>query len=255
MPQLDLDVTDGIATITLNNPSALNAWTQQMQRDMASTLDRLDADPDVEGIVLTGAGDRAFCAGQDLKEVSAFTEDDVEEWLATFQRVYDAVLSNSKPVIAALNGVTAGSGYQLALLCDVRVAHSGVRIGQPEVRSGIPSITGMYLTWQSVGHSKTAEMMLTGRLLDAEEAHRLGMIAELCAADEVLPRSIALAGEMAALPKQAFAKTKQRIRATLMPGLLEAFDAALAIDQEVYEDGEPQRTADDFVAKRGDRGQ
>lgn len=255
MPQLDLDVTDGIATITLNNPSALNAWTQQMQRDMASTLDRLDADPDVEGIVLTGAGERAFCAGQDLKEVSEFTENDVEEWLATFQRVYDAVLSNSKPVIAALNGVTAGSGYQLALLCDVRVAHSGVRIGQPEVRSGIPSITGMYLTWQSVGHSKTAEMMLTGRLLDAEEAHRLGMIAELCAADEVLPRSIALASEMAALPKQAFAKTKQRIRATLMPGLLEAFEAALTIDQEVYEDGEPQRTADDFVTKKGSRAQ
>ncbi len=255
MPQLDLSITEGIATITLNNPAALNAWTQQMQRDMASTLDRLDADPEVEGIVITGAGERAFCAGQDLKEVSAFTEDDVEEWLATFQRVYDAVLSNSKPVIAALNGVTAGSGYQLALLCDLRIAHEGVRIGQPEVRSGIPSITGMYLTWQSVGHSKTAEMMLTGRLLEAEEAHRLGMIAELCEADEVLPRSVALASELAALPKQAFAKTKQRIRATLMPGLAEAFDAALRIDQEVYEDGEPQRTAGDFVAKKGARGQ
>ncbi|MGI6879814.1 enoyl-CoA hydratase/isomerase family protein [Microbacterium sp. gxy059] len=251
MPTLDLAVRDRIAIITLNNPAALNAWTQDMQDDMAAKLDELDRSPDVDGIVLTGEGDRAFCAGQDLKEVASFTENHVEEWLDRFRRVYDAVLSNSKPVIAALNGVTAGSGYQLALLCDLRIAHAGVRIGQPEVRSGIPSITGMYLTWQSVGLSKTAEMMLTGRLLEAQEAADLGMIAEILPQDEVLPRSIALAKELAALPKHAFSLTKQRIRATLMPGLEDAFAAALDADKQAYGDGEPQRTADDFVSKKG----
>lgn len=251
MPTLDLAVRDRIAIITLNNPAALNAWTQDMQDDMAAKLDELDRSPGVDGIVLTGEGDRAFCAGQDLKEVASFTENHVEEWLDRFRRVYDAVLSNSKPVIAALNGVTAGSGYQLALLCDLRIAHAGVRIGQPEVRSGIPSITGMYLTWQSVGHSKTAEMMLTGRLLEAQEAADLGMIAEIVPQGEVLTRSVALARELAALPKHAFSLTKQRIRATLMPGLEDAFAAALDADKQAYGDGEPQRTADDFVSKKG----
>ncbi|WP_309082287.1 enoyl-CoA hydratase/isomerase family protein [Zhihengliuella sp.] len=251
MPSLDVTITDRIATLTLNNPAALNAWTQDMQRQMAASLTELDADPDVDAVILTGQGDRAFCAGQDLKEVAGFTEDSVEEWLDIFRRVYDAVLSCSKPVIAALNGVTAGSGYQLALLCDLRIAHPGVRIGQPEVKSGIPSITGLYLTWQSLGHSKTTEMMLTGRLLDADEAQRLGLIAELHPAEDVLPRSIELAKELAALPKHAFSSTKKRIRATLMPGLEEAFAAALEIDQEAYGDGEPQRTAGDFVSRKG----
>lgn len=253
MATTDVHVTDGIGIITLNNPQALNAWTQEMQRDVAKSLNMLDADPEVKGIIITGEGERAFCAGQDLNEVSHFSEDHVKEWLDTFYEVYDAVLSNSKPVIAALNGVTAGSGYQLALLCDLRIAHPGVRIGQPEVKSGIPSITGMYLTWQSLGHSKTAEMMLTGRLLDAEEAHHAGLIAEVVPAEEVLSRSIALATELSELPAQAFAMTKQRIRATLMPGLKEAFDAALEIDKQAYGDGEPQRTASEFVAKKAAR--
>lgn len=251
MAKLDVVKTAGIAILTINNPTAMNAWTQAMQRDMIVKLGELDADPEVGAIVLTGAGDRAFCAGQDLKEVAKFTGADVEEWLDTFMAVYDAVLSNSKPVIAALNGVTAGSGYQLSLLCDVRIAHPGVRIGQPEVKSGIPSITGMYLTWQAVGYSKTAEMMLTGELLTAEEAARLGMIAEVVPQAEVLSRSIELAQTMAQLPQQAFALTKQRVRATLMPGLQEAFAAALEADKQAYGDGEPQRTAHHFVTKAG----
>ncbi|WP_026818998.1 enoyl-CoA hydratase/isomerase family protein [Arthrobacter castelli] len=251
MPQLNVNVNEGIGIITLNNPQALNAWTQQMQRNMATSLNDLDVDPEVKGIIITGQGDRAFCAGQDLNEVSEFTEDSVDEWLDIFYQVYDAVLSNSKPIIAALNGVTAGSGYQLALLCDLRIGHSGVRIGQPEVKSGIPSITGMYLTWQSLGHSKTAEMMLTGRLLDAAEAKQAGLLAEVVPAEQVLARSIELAKELAALPKQAFALTKQRVRATLLPGLKEAFAAAVEIDKQAYGDGEPQRSANDFVAKKG----
>lgn len=250
MAQLDIAKNDGIAILTINNPTAMNAWTQAMQRDMKVKLDALDRDPEVAAIVLTGAGDRAFCAGQDLNEVADFTPSDVEEWLDTFYEVYDAVLSNSKPVIAALNGVTAGSGYQLSLLCDVRIAHPGVRIGQPEVKSGIPSITGMYLTWQSVGYSKTAEMMLTGELLTAEAAAALGMIAEVVPEDEVLSRSVELARSLASLPKQAFALTKQRVRATLMPGLTEAFAAALEADKQAYGDGEPQRTATSFVSKK-----
>jgi enoyl-CoA hydratase/carnithine racemase len=194
MAHVDVDNIDGCGVVTLNNPKALNAWSQAMQRRVADLVETLDDDPDVKGIVLTGAGDRAFCAGQDLNELSEFTTSNVEDWLDSFYRVYNTILATSKPVVAALNGVTAGSGYQLSLVCDLRIAHPGVKIGQPEVRSGIPSVTGMYLTWQSLGHSKTTELMLTGRMMDADEAHRLGLIAEICPKEDVLSRSVAVVG-------------------------------------------------------------
>lgn len=250
MARLDTTTIEEIGVITLHNPPALNAWTQEMQRSMITALAGFESDPQVRAIVITGEGDRAFCAGQDLNEVASFTEENVEEWLDIFRQVYDAVLSTTKPVIAALNGVTAGSGYQLALLCDLRIAHPEVKIGQPEVRSGIPSITGMYLTWQSLGYSKTAELMLTGQLLEAHEAHRLGLITEITSQEDVFSRSLQVASELAKLPRQAFRHTKRRVRATLMPGLEEAFEAALEIDRQAYSDGEPQQSANTFIASK-----
>ncbi|MFC7405772.1 enoyl-CoA hydratase/isomerase family protein [Georgenia alba] len=241
---------NGCGVVTLDNPDALNAWTQAMQRTVAQTVRDLDANPDVRSIVITGAGDRAFCSGQDLNELTEFTSENVEDWLDGFAQVYDAVLGASTPVVAALNGVAAGSGYQLALVCDLRVAHDGVRIGQPEVKSGIPSITGMYLTWQSLGHAKTAELMLTGRLMDAAEAHRLGLIAEICAPERVLERAIERAGELASQPAHAFTMTKRYLHSMLRPGLQDAFAAALDIDKAAYSAGEPQDTAGRFLSQR-----
>lgn len=253
MGQVDLEITNGCAVVTLNNPKALNAWSRHMQQRVAKLMDELDTDDRVKGIVLTGSGDRAFCSGQDLNELETFTTDNVEGWLDNFYRVYNAVLGTSKPVVAALNGVTAGSGYQLALLCDLRIAHPAIRIGQPEVKSGIPSITGMYLTWQSLGHSKTTELMLTGRLMEAEEAHGLGLITELQPESDVLPRSVQLVEELSQLPKEAFRLTKQRVHATLLPGLQEAFAAALDTDKKAYNDGEPQATAGEFLSRNASK--
>lgn len=252
MGQVHLDVVDGCGIISLDTPESLNAWSQEMQRQVAEGARGFDADPNVSGIVITGKGDRAFCAGQDLKEVAGFTEESVPGWLDGFADLYDALLSTSKPIVAALNGVAAGSGYQLALVCDIRVAHPGVKIGQPEVKSGIPSITGMYLTWQSLGHSKTTELMLSGRLMEAEEARELGLIAEICPQDEVLSRSMAIARELSEQPKLAFEMTKRHVHTMLKPGLDDAFHAALEIDKQAYGGGEPQNTADQFLSRTKD---
>lgn len=249
MGRVHLETIDGCGIVTLDNPESLNAWDQAMQRVVVDAMRSYDADPEVSAIIITGSGERAFCSGQDLKELAGFTTDDVEEWLDGFRQVYDAILSTSKPVVAALNGVAAGSGYQLALVCDLRVAHAEVRIGQPEVKSGIPSITGMYLTWQSLGHSKTAELMLTGRLMDADEACRLGLIAELCPQEQVLARGVERAAELAKQPSGAFQMTKAHLHAMLKPGLEAAFAAALEIDREAYRTGEPQTTADQFLSR------
>jgi enoyl-CoA hydratase/carnithine racemase len=239
--------SDGAGVITLNRPESLNAWDMAMQRDVRQAILSLTEDPGTELIVVTGAGPKAFCAGQDLKESAEFAPDQVDTWLRGFAELYDAALSSPKPVIAALNGVAAGSGYQFAMTCDLRIAHPGVRIGQPEVSSGIPSVTGLFLTWQSLGHSRTTELMLSGRLMEAEEAHRIGLIHALVPAEALMAEAIAAGRRLAAQPRVAFAQTKRRIRDYLWSlGLTEAFEAARAIDAEAWSSGEPQAIAHGF---------
>lgn len=250
MSDVLVETRDGVGVITLNRPESLNSWTTAMQAQIAHVIGQFDQDARVESIVITGTGDRAFCAGQDLHETAEFSPENVDAWLGNFKDVYDAILSTAKPVVAALNGVAAGSGYQLALVCDIRVAHRGVRIGQPEVNSGIPSITGHYLTHYSLGHSRAAEMMLSGRLLDADEAHQVGLIHTLVAQEAVLDESLRRAIDLASRPKLAFRLTKKRMRDLLWPGLLEAFEAGASIDREAWASGEPQRTAREFFAAR-----
>jgi enoyl-CoA hydratase/carnithine racemase len=250
MSDVLIEVRDRIGRITINRPASLNSWTTHMQQQIADTVHGFGHDDDVDAVVLTGAGDRAFCAGQDLHETAKFTPDQVDAWLENFKRVYDNILSAPKPVVAALNGVTAGSGYQLALVCDLRIAHPGVRIGQPEVTSGIPSITGHFLTQYSLGHSRTVDMMLSGRLLNADEAHRVGLIHQLVASEDVVATAVAQARSLAERPKLAFRLTKERIRDVLWRGLLDAFDASVEIDRIAWESGEPQQTARDFFAAR-----
>jgi enoyl-CoA hydratase/carnithine racemase len=241
---------DRIGLITLNRPESLNAWTMSMQRDVAATVTAMGEASDVDAVVITGAGDRAFCAGQDLAESRAFTEIDTATWLDGFVRCYSAILGCPKPVIAAINGVAAGSGYQLALVCDIRVAHPQVRIGQPEVSSGIPSIAGLYLTWESLGHSRTVELMLSGRLMFADEAERVGLVHRVVAPADVLPTAIEYGRTLAAQPTLAFRLTKQRVYDVLRPGLVESFAAAAETDRMAWAAGEPQKTAERFFRYR-----
>lgn len=250
MSDVIINVRDRIGCITLNRPEALNAWTLQMREEVTQAVRSFGEDANIKAVVITGAGERAFCAGQDLNETAKFEAENVVPWLDSFKSLFDAILSAPKPVVAALNGVAAGSGYQLAMVCDYRVAHDGVRVGQPEVNSGIPSITGHFLTQYSLGHSRTADMMLSGRLLGAEEAYRVGLVHLLVAPEDVLQVALDRADDLAGRPKLAFQLTKQRIRDVLWPGLLEAFEAGIEIDRKAWASGEPQETARQFFAVR-----
>jgi enoyl-CoA hydratase/carnithine racemase len=251
----DADVLVGhrgpVAVVTLNRPERLNAWTMDMQARAAALLEDLAADQEVPAVVLTGAGDRAFCAGQDLAETAAFTPPDVDRWLRSLRRLYAAVLNFDKPVVAAVNGVAAGSGYQVSLLCDVRVIHPGVTMGQTEVSSGIPSITGLYLTERALGRSRALEMMLTGRLLEAGELCQVGLAHHLVPAAEVVDRAVAMAERLARQPTVAVQATKQRAREQLAPGLWEAFEAAAEYDRRAWASGQPQQTMREFFEARG----
>lgn len=240
----------GIAVLRLNRPKALNALTMELARAIAAALVELDKDADVRGIVLTGAGPRAFCAGVDLREARDIQVAEIEHWFGTVCNVYRQILLTEKPVISALNGVAAGGGFQIALVSDYRVAHAGCRMGQPEINAGIPSIMGSYWMSLHLGWSRNQELSMSGRLMAAEEARELGLVNALVAADEVIETARAVAKSYADKPATAWRRTKARFREIALAGFDDAFRAGVLGQQAAYATGEPQAVIDAFLASR-----
>jgi enoyl-CoA hydratase/carnithine racemase len=240
---------NGIFILTFDRAASRNALSVEMAEAIVATLAEADGDATVRGIVLTGAGDRAFCAGVDLAEAQAVTPDRIEGWFATVCAVYRQIVMTDKPVIAGLNGVAAGAGFQIALAADLRVAHGGVRMGQPEINAGIPSIMGGHWMGLHLGRSVVQDLSLTGRLIEAAEAERLGLINRMVAEGEVVAAACALAAELAAKPGVAWARTKARFREQALEGFDAAFRAAVEGQREAFEKGEPQGIMAGFLGR------
>ncbi|MDE0942705.1 MAG: enoyl-CoA hydratase/isomerase family protein [Alphaproteobacteria bacterium] len=239
-----------IAILRFNRPDNLNAISVALAKGIAATLIDLDNDDSVKGIVLTGAGDRAFCAGVDLGEARHMQVADIEDWFGGACNIYRQILMTNKPVIAAINGIAAGGGFQMALVSDLRVSHSGARMGQPEINAAIPSIMGSYWMSLHLGWSKNQELSMTGRLMEAGEAHDLGLINYMVAADEVVAKACEVAETLAAKPAVAWARTKARFREIALAGFDEAFRAGVLGQQESYAKGEAQAVIEAFLASR-----
>ena len=204
-------IEDGIATLTLNRPERLNAWHTPMRMAVADALDGLNRDPSVGAIILTGAGKRAFSAGQDLAETMAFDSGETaREWFLSWRAFYDSLRNLDKGCVAALNGVAAGSAFQFAMLTDVRVGHPGTRMGQPEIESGIPSVLGPMLMLPRLGLSRTVELTLTGRMMSGEECHRIGLIHHLVDPERVMSKAREVAAALASKPPIAMRLNKRR---------------------------------------------
>lgn len=242
-----------VRRITLNRPEKLNAWNKPMRDQLIAALDAAEEDPSVRAIILTGAGDRAFGAGQDLGESKSFDIERTETWMGEWKSLYSRFRDGSKPIVAALNGVAAGSAFQVALLCDLRVAHEGVRMGQPEINSGIPTVTGNWIIRELIGLGRTIDLTLTGRMLDAEEAFRFGLISRLVPAAQVQDAALELARELAAKPPVAMRLNRQRIAEATQAGFDDAMTAGVRIQCEAYATGEPQAMMEKFIAERARR--
>jgi enoyl-CoA hydratase/carnithine racemase len=239
-----------VGIITLNRPQILNAWNAAMREELTATLAIMEEDAEVRAIILTGAGDRAFGAGQDLNETKTFDPDRAEQWMGEWERLYDRIRSLSKPIIAALNGVAAGSAFQVALLCDIRVGHPGVTMGQPEINSGIASTTGPWIMREHIGLARTIDLTLTGRMMDAEECHRIGVINRLVPQDKVMSESLALAELLASKPPVAMRLDRQRFREMTEEGFRDCLAAGIRIQREAYGSGEPARMMEEFLARK-----
>ncbi len=239
-----------VSIVTLNRPQVLNAWNSAMRDELTVALTAAEEDAEVRAVILTGAGDRAFGAGQDLNETKTFDADRAEEWIGEWERLYDRIRSLSKPIIAALNGVAAGSAFQVALLCDFRVGHPGVTMGQPEINSGIASTTGPWIMREIIGLARTIDLTLTGRMLDAEECYRIGVISRLVPQDKVMSESMTLAELLASKPPVAMRLDRQRFREMTEAGFRDCLAAGIRIQREAYASGEPARMMEQFLARK-----
>ncbi|HEY4297456.1 MAG TPA: enoyl-CoA hydratase/isomerase family protein [Paraburkholderia sp.] len=246
-------VDDGVCIITLNKPEKLNAWDKPMRSLLLDALRQAENDPSIKAIVLTGAGERAFCAGQDLSETKTFDGRGGVEWIGEWDTLYSFIRALTKPFVAALNGVAAGSAFQLSLLTDIRVGHAGVRMGQPEINSGIASTLGPWIMREMLGLSRMIELTLTGRMMNADECHRLGLIHHLVDQADVLPTAIGAARQLAGKPPIAIRLNKARFREVTEPGFRDALAAGVHMQRESYGSGEPARMMEEFFRVRRER--
>ena len=157
-----------VEVITLNRPEVMNAWHMPMRNELLKALGAARKSREVGAIVLTGTGKDAFCAGQDLDEARKFDPARAKLWVEEWRILYEAVRRLDIPVVCALNGLAAGSAFQVALLTDYRIGHDKITMGQPEINSGIVSALGFWILREIVGLSRAIELILTGRMLSAD---------------------------------------------------------------------------------------
>lgn len=180
-------VENGIARITINRESQMNALTIETIQEVGQAHQAALADESVKGILLTGSGNKAFIAGADIKEFSDFSVEEAQDMSSAGHNVFNAVETSSKPVIAAINGFALGGGLELAMACHIRIASENAKFGQPEVNLGlIPGYGGTQRLIKLAGHGKALELLMTGGMIDAAEAHRIGLVNNVVPQEELL---------------------------------------------------------------------
>lgn len=239
-----------VALVSLNRPESLNAVNVEMRQALIDTLTGLNGEPSVRAVVIKGAGERAFCSGQDLNETARYSLDDVDEWLTRQHAMYQSVRDLDKPCVAAWNGVATGAGYQIGLCSDLRVGYPELRLGQPEIRAGLASIVGSYLMTLHLGLSQNVQLSLSGDLISGERGYELGLINHLVPREQVVDKALTVAAELTRLGPTAIRLTKRRFRELTQPGFDTALQAAKAAQREAYLSGEPQEAMRRFFEKR-----
>ena len=201
---------DAVALLTLDRPDALNALSFRLVAELGDLLAVLDADPACHAIVITGAGDRAFAAGADIRELAGETPDSLHD--ADPFAVLDRIGHLRTPVIAAVRGFALGGGCELAMACDMLVAGDDAQLGQPEIRLGIiPGAGGTQRLARAIGKARAMELVLTGRRIGAREAEAMGLVTQVVPATETIDHALDLAGRIAAMPPLAVAAAKASV--------------------------------------------
>ena len=244
-----VETRDHVGLIRLDRPKALNALNMSLMRELGEALRKFDVDDDIGAIVLTG-NEKAFAAGADIREmqgksfVDVFREDFFEAETAAIDRV-------RKPVIAAVAGYALGGGCELAMMCDFILAAPNAKFGQPEVNLGVmPGIGGTQRLTRFVGKSKSMEMNLTGRHMDAEEAERAGLVSRIVPADELLDEAIATAAKIAEKGRLAVMAIKESVNRSYETTLSEGVRFERRVFHSLFATQDKAEGMEAFVDKR-----
>jgi 3-hydroxypropionyl-coenzyme A dehydratase len=206
MKYIQLEPQGEIALLRINRPEALNAMNIDVISELSRTVDIVGADESIKVVIITGTGDKSFCAGADISYMVNIDPISAEKYASSAQSVLNKIERLEKPVIAAVNGYALGGGCELAMVCDIRIASSNAKLGQPEVTIGIPpGWGGTQRLMRLVGPAKAKELVFTGKMISAEEALQLGLVNKVISlsSDDNLPPEV---------PKEDREKEKERSR-------------------------------------------
>ena len=250
------DLNDGILTITLNRPERLNAVNEVMHRELEAVFAQAGSDGDVRAMVLTGAG-RGFCSGGDIQAMDerggaiALQHGRLGAVSQSGRRLIHSILWVEQPIICALNGVAAGLGATIALFCDIIYASDQARIGDTHVRAGLVAGDGGAVIWPLlIGVAKAKELLMTGDIIDAQEAERIGLINKVVPHDQLMETVMELAKRLANGPGLAIRGTKHAINKRVWNDLNLALDMGLAIEERSSRHEDHKEAARAFVEKR-----
>lgn len=225
---------DGVAVLTLDNPP-LNLTAMPTLRLLRRHVVQIADDTRVRCVVITGAGERAFCAGSDVHEFQGVMDDVVGKKLRLENEAFNGLAELPVPLIAALNGTTLGGGAEIALACDLRIMAAGARIGFPEVKLGVfPGSGGVFRLPRLIGMARAYELLYTGDVIDAAQAERIGLVNRVVPQPEVLPTALALAARLAAGPALALATIRRAVRESLHQSAQQAIAQSFVDSDAVF---------------------
>ena len=251
---IQLGTEGAIATVTLNRPDKRNAITSQLMDELLAALDEVEESP-AQVLILTGAG-KAFCAGMDLEELKTLlgkTHDENVEDSTRMASIFRRLYEFPKATLAAVNGAAIAGGTGLATMCDFTLAVPEAKFGYTEVRIGfIPAIVSTILVWQ-VGHKIARDLLLTGRLFDANEAHRYGLVNEIVAAERLMERARELAGQLLENSPSSLRATKRLINGFLSAQLNTQIAAAVEENARIRTTADFREGITSFLEKRKPR--
>ncbi len=211
-----IEIADGVAVVTINRPTALNALNAAVLHELDAAIEELKEDAKVACLILTGSGAKAFVAGADIAAMQPLDAVTAATFARLGHRVLSAIETCPKPVIAAVNGFALGGGCELAMACDIRIASESARFGQPEVNLGvIPGFGGTLRLARLVGKGRAKELIFTGDMIDAQEAYRIGLANKVVTAEELLPTARKMAAKIASKGPIAVRYAKESVDAGL----------------------------------------
>jgi len=242
------EVKKNVALIIFNRPKALNAINLEVMDALISTVAKFDADDDIGCIVLTGS-EKAFVAGADIKEMVDKTY--MEMFLADKQSDWEKFAATRTPMIAAVSGYALGGGCEIAMMCDMIFASDTAKFGQPEIKLGvIPGWGGTQRLTRAVGKAKAMDMILTGRMMDVEEAERAGLVARIFPADKLLEETLKIAGEIADYSTPSVILGKETVNRAFETSLAEGINFERRVFYSLFATDDQKEGMEAFAAKR-----